>query len=52
MTPNGRVVTTGDFKFDLTPIGPMANLGKMARIGEDGVTLLMSNLHLYHQVYS
>ena len=43
MTPNGRVVTTGDFKFDLTPISPMANLGKMARIGEDGVTLLMSD---------
>ncbi len=42
-TPNGVVVTTGDFKFDLTPIGPMANLHKMAEIGKRGVTLLMSD---------
>ncbi|MBO6243528.1 MAG: ribonuclease J [Clostridia bacterium] len=41
-TPNGTILETGDFKFDLTPIGPMADLQKMARIGSNGVTLLMS----------
>ena len=42
-TPDGRVITTGDYKFDLTPIGPMSNLHKMTTLGEDGVDLLISD---------
>ena len=41
-TPNGKIVETGDFKFDLTPIGPMSDIHKMSDTGKSGVKLLMS----------
>ena len=41
-TPNGKIVETGDFKFDLTPIGPMSNIHKISDTGKSGVRLLMS----------
>lgn len=42
-TPDGAIATTGDFKFDLTPIGPMADLHKMAEFGKKGIDLLISD---------
>ena len=42
-TPNGTIFETGDFKFDLTPIGPVADLHKMAEISKRGVKILMSD---------
>ena len=42
-SPNGRIVETGDFKFDLSPVGDAADYQKMSFLGETGVTLLMSD---------
>jgi ribonuclease J len=43
-TPVGTVVTTGDFKFDLTPPdGQRADLGLIAEIGNRGVDFLLSD---------
>ena len=42
-TPNGTIFETGDYKFDLTPIGPMSDIHKMARLGSEGIKLLMSD---------
>ncbi|MCR5223617.1 MAG: ribonuclease J [Bacilli bacterium] len=40
-TPNGIVIHTGDYKFDMTPIGPMADIHKMAKFGAKGVKLML-----------
>ncbi len=42
-TPQGRIVTTGDFKVDLTPVDHDISLSKIARIGEEGVDLFLSD---------
>ncbi|MCQ2742166.1 MAG: ribonuclease J [Bacilli bacterium] len=42
-TKQGRIVETGDFKVDLTPVGPNFELNKLAKLGSEGVDLLMAD---------
>ncbi|MDD2376777.1 MAG: ribonuclease J [Clostridia bacterium] len=43
-TPEGTVIHTGDFKIDFTPIDDeMIDLNRFAELGNQGVTLLMSD---------
>jgi ribonuclease J len=43
-TPGGRVVHTGDYKLDHTPVdGQRTDVGKLAEIGNRGVSLLLGD---------
>jgi ribonuclease J len=43
-TPIGAVLDTGDYKFDFTPIdGRAADVGTLARIGNEGVLVMMGD---------
>lgn len=42
-TPNGRIAHTGDFKFDLTPVGDNSDYQVMAFLGQTGIDLLLSD---------
>ena len=42
-TPNGWILSTGDYKFDLTPIGTNADYQRISYMGEFGIDLLMSD---------
>lgn len=41
-TSLGNIVNTGDFKFDLSPLGKMSDFYKMTKLGQEGVYCLIA----------
>lgn len=42
-TPQGTIVSTGDFKIDLTPVDADFDLPKLSRYGDKGIDLLLAD---------
>ena len=42
-TKEGRIIDSGDFKIDLTPVGPTFEISKLSKLGDEGVDLLLAD---------
>ncbi len=42
-TPFGNILHSGDYKIDLTPVGPGIEFEKLANLGKEGVKLLLAD---------